>query len=298
MRQEIKDLMKPEVIHSVNGLDLLARLIVDGNFSGLQTSRNLGQGMEFSQYRGYEPGDDLRLLDWKMLARSGRYYIKQAEVESNIAVKFILDASNSMHHTEKSLEKMDYCRVLIASLAHLCQKQGDAFGLFARNQNEIYALHPKSNRQQYKRFLLELINVRPAGKWPEKPTDLNGIQDRGQKELLFFISDLYEHEGELLHFIKSLKTPRNEVIVLQILGQREIDFSFSGAVTLEDLETGSRVKINAAQAKKEYLVTLDKMLDNIKKQLLEFGINYHRFVMDDNPGAALQLFLRSRKNLI
>lgn len=290
--------MNPKVIHSVSGLSLLTRMIVDGGNSGIQHSRSLGQGMEFSQYRGYEPGDDLRLLDWKMLARSGRYYIKQGEVESNINVRFILDASNSMLHTADGLSKMDYSRVLIAALAYLCQKQGDAFGLFALNEKQVYTLFPKAHKQHYNRFLLELITIENLGKWPQNPSNIENIHDRSKKELLVFITDLYEHDGELLNFIKSLKTTRNEVLVIQIMAKNEMELSYKGSVILEDLETGSRVAVNADQAKAGYLDNLRETLQSVRKELLSTGIAYHRFVMDDDPGTALQLFLKTRTRFL
>ena len=143
MKQDYRQLLKPEIINSVSGLALIARVTVDGYLSGLNHSRRLGPGMEFSQYRGYEPGDDMRLLDWKMLARSGRYYIKQSEVETNVSVKFILDSSKSMQHEEDGITKMDYVRVLVASLAWLAQGQGDAIGLFALNDQKLHALYPQ-----------------------------------------------------------------------------------------------------------------------------------------------------------
>lgn len=152
MKQDYKQLLKPEIINTVSGLALIARVTVDGYLSGLNHSRRVGPGMEFSQYRGYEPGDDLRLLDWKMLARSGRYYIKQSEVETNIAVKFILDSSKSMLHEENGLTKMDYVRVLVASLAYLSQNQGDAVGLFVLNDRHLHSLYPRVQKSSLTDF--------------------------------------------------------------------------------------------------------------------------------------------------
>ena len=126
MKQDYHQLLKPEIINTVSGLSLIARIVVDGYLSGLQRSRSVGAGMEFSQYRAYNPGDDLRLMDWKMLARSGRYYLKQSEIESQVTVKFVVDASASMKFKEKDLSKIEFARVLVASLAYLAQNQGDA----------------------------------------------------------------------------------------------------------------------------------------------------------------------------
>src|SRR6187455_2555897 len=111
MDARIRELLKPEILNTVNGLELVARIIVEGFMSGSNQSQSIGSGQEFSQYRNYEPGDDLRQLDWKMYARSERYYIKQAEIETNITVKFMIDASNSMSYSEDKLSKLQYAKV-------------------------------------------------------------------------------------------------------------------------------------------------------------------------------------------
>src|SRR6187455_1183095 len=131
MDARIRELLKPEILNTVNGLELVARIIVEGFMSGSNQSQSIGSGQEFSQYRNYEPGDDLRQLDWKMYARSERYFIKQAEIETNITVKFMLDASNSMAYEEQGITKLQYAKVLTAALAYLARRQGDTFGLYA-----------------------------------------------------------------------------------------------------------------------------------------------------------------------
>ena len=298
MKQDYQQLLKPEIIKSVSGLALIAKVIVDGYLNGLNHSRRVGAGMEFSQYRGYEPGDDLRLLDWKMLARSGRYYIKQSEVETNISVKFILDASNSMLHEENKLEKMDFARVLIASLAYLSQNQGDAVGLFALNDKKLYSVYPKVQKQHFNRLLLELINVENEGKWPLDPLSTEKLHDRRHKELIFFITDMYEQDEELSRLIKRLKTTRNEVVVLHLMGKSEIEFNYTGTVTFEDLETGAKVKVEAKEAKKHYLDSLNFNLNKNKEIMLSNGISYHIFRMDEPIFEILQVFLKQRNNLI
>ncbi len=298
MKQDYHQLLKPEIINSVSGLALIARVVVDGYLSGLNHSRRVGPGMEFSQYRSYEPGDDLRLLDWKMLARSGRYYIKQSEIETNISVKFILDASKSMLHTENGLSKMDHVRVMVASLAYLSQNQGDAVGLFTLNNRQLQSLNPKIQKQHFNRILLELINIKNEGHWPEDQTALNKLHDRSHKELIFFVTDLYENNKELTSFIEQLKTSRNEVIVMHIMGTRELNFDYKGTVIFEDLETGTRMKVNAKEAKKTYLQSLESTIKATKDSLLANGISYHLFNLEDPIGEALQVFLKTRNRLI
>lgn len=297
MKQDYRQLLKPEIINSISGLALIARVIVDGYLSGLNHSRRVGPGMEFSQYRSYEPGDDLRLLDWKMLARSGRYYIKQSEIETNISVKFILDTSASMLHTENGLSKMDHVRVLVASLAYLAQNQGDAVGLFSLNNKNLQSLYPKIQKQHFNRILLELINIKNEGNWPENQTALNKLHDRSHKELIFFITDLYEDNHELTSFIKRLKTSRNEVVVMHIMGKSELNFDYKGTITFEDLESGARMKVDAKEAKKNYLYSLQSTINITKNDLLANGISYQLFNMEDPIAESSQAFLKIRNKL-
>lgn len=296
-QQDYHDLLKPEVINTVSGLSLISRIVVEGFTSGLNRSVSVGPGMEFSQYRGYEPGDDLRLLDWKMLARSGRYYIKQSEIESQVTIKFIIDSSASMLHKEAGLSKMDFVRVLVATLAYMAHKQGDAVGLFALNETDVLNIYPKADKKHYNRLLLELINLSNTGKWPETHISNKRIPNRGGKELIFFLTDMYESNTEISNFIKGLKSSRNEVVVLQIMGAAEMDFNYASNITFEDWETGARVKVDTENAKTEYVATLENRLKKIKEELLSNGIDHHVFRMDAHLGEALQLFLKQRKRL-
>ncbi|WP_299800211.1 DUF58 domain-containing protein [uncultured Maribacter sp.] len=296
-KQDYHDLLKPEVINTVEGLSLISRIVVEGFTSGLNRSTSVGPGMEFSQYRGYQPGDDLRLLDWKMLARSGRYYIKQSEIESQVIIKFIVDASASMLHKEKDLSKVDFVRVLVATLAYMAHKQGDSVGLFALNDSDVVSIYPKADKKHYNRLLLELINLSNSGKWPETHISNKRIPNRGGKELIFFLTDMYETGAEISKFIKGLKSARNEVVVLQIMGSAEMDFNYGPNITFEDWETGARVKVDTEKAKTEYLAALESRLNKVKDELLSNGIDHHVFRMDAHLGEALQLFLKQRKRL-
>ena len=298
MKKDYRQLLQPKIINSISGLSLIARVIVDGYLSALNQSRRVGAGLEFSQYRGYEPGDDMRLLDWKMLARSGRYYVKQAEIDTHISVKFIIDASKSMLHTEDGLSKMDYVKVLTASLAYLAQNQGDAVGLYALNNKSLKSIQPTVQKQHLNRFLHQLITIKGEGKWPVNTISLDQIHDKSKKELVFFITDMYEYDAELTTLIKSLKTKKNEVIVLQVMGKKELEFDYRGFVIFEDLETGAEVKVNAKEAKKTYLAALTEKMADTKNMFLSQGIGHQLFQLDEPIAEALQLFLKRRSSLI
>lgn len=298
MKQDYHQLLQAKIINKVSGLALISKLIVDGYLSGLNRSRRVGTGLEFSQYRGYEPGDDLRLLDWKMLARSGRYYLKQSEVETHIAIKFILDSSKSMLHTEDGISKMDYAKVVIASLAYLAQNQGDAVGLFALNDKKLHSLYGTVKKQHYKRLLLELTKIQNQGKWPSNPIASQRLHDRSHKELIFFVTDMYEYDSEITDFVKRLKTPRNEVVVLQIMGEHELEFDYKGYVIFEDLETGNKLKVETSTAKKDYILAMQAMRHKIKNELLSEGISYELFRLNDKIEEVLNLFLKRRNKLL
>lgn len=296
-KQGYHDLLKPEVINTVSGLSLIARIVVEGFSSGLNRSLRVGPGMEFSQYRGYEPGDDLRLLDWKMLARSGRYYIKQSEIESQVTIKFIVDASTSMLHTEDKLSKMEVVRVLVATLAYMAHKQGDSIGLYALNEHDLLSIYPKADKKRYNSLLLALVNLTTKGKWPELAVASKSIATRGTKELIFFFTDMYENNTEISSFIKGLKSSRNEVVVVQVMGSAELDFKYGPNIIFEDWETGARVKVDTEKAKAQYLSDMKDRLKKVESELLSNGIEHHVFRMDTHLGEALQLFLKQRKKI-
>lgn len=298
MKTDYRQLFQPQIINSVSGLSLIARVIVDGFLSGSHESRRVGPGQEFSQYRGYQPGDDMRLLDWKMLARSGRYYIKESDIDTQVNVKFIVDSSASMLHEEAGIKKIEFVRVLVASLAYLCHNQGDLVGLYALNNSGLKSVYPASHKKHYNRILHELIEIKVGGEWPSNLRDLEKIHQRSQKELLFVITDMHEAESELTHWIHNLKTSRNEVVVLHILGENELEFNYTGAVVFEDLETGKKVKVNAKSAKDSYLKALEMNLQELKNDFLSRNVSYEVFSLKNPIEEALQLFLKKRTALV
>jgi hypothetical protein len=297
MDTRIKELLKPSLLNSISGLELVARTIVEGFMSGSNKSQSVGVGQEFSQYRSYQSGDDLRQLDWKMFARSERYYIKEAEIETNITVKFMLDASRSMSYKEEGISKLQYAKVIMAALAYLARKQGDTFGLFTVNDQQIKSLLPRFEQQQFIRFLTELIHVKSEGSW-EKAKGIEQLFDHHGKELIVFISDLYDDAGDIQQFISRLKTNRNEVIVFQLIGKHEVDLDFEGSFTFEDLETGVKTKADTRIQQTEYRGRVQSWLDHSRTWMLEKQINYQLVNMSDPVEQVLRNFLTIRKRLV
>ena len=296
MDARIKELLDPSVLHTVSGLELVARIIVEGFMSGSNKSQSVGAGQEFSQYRSYQPGDDLRQLDWKMFARTERYYIKEAEIETNITVKFMLDASKSMAYMENGVSKMQYAKVMIAALAYLARKQSDTFGLFAVNDQQIKSVLPRFEQQQFLRFLNELIQVKSEGVW-EKGHSIEQLFDHHGKEMIIFVTDLYDETRDIHQFISRLKTSRNEVIVFHLLGKTESTFNYQGSFTFEDLETGARTKADSFSEQKAYQQRMQEWLAESRAWMLEKQINYNLVYLDQPIELVLQNFLAVRKRL-
>jgi len=296
MKQSINDLLKPEHLNTVNGLELVARIVVEGFMSGSNRSQSIGVGYEFSQYRSYEPGDDLRLLDWKMYARSERYYVKQSEVETNITVKFILDASRSMDYKEKGISKLQYSKVLIAALGYLARKQSDTFGLYTVNEQQISMIEPRFEQQQFMRFLDQLISTKSEGHWG-KGKSLEALQRHVGKEIIVFFTDLYDENRDIQQFISRLKTSRNEVIVFHVMGNDELELETEGVFTFEDLETGERRKVDTLAQKKTYTRKVNDWLQQSRSWMLEKHIDYQLVRMNHTVESVLIGFLNSRKRL-
>lgn len=288
----------PHILAAISDLQLLAKTVVDGFMLGANQSPQPGVGLEFNQYRSYQPGDDLRLVDWKMYARSDRYYVREADIETSITVRFILDASASMAHEDSGMVKFDSARFLTASLGYLAHTQGEALGLEIINAAGVTHLPPKRDHQQLHRFLHELEHARPKGVWPDWP-QLEGIFTATQKhELIVFITDMHEQRDEIFAALSKLSALRNEVLLFQLMGRNEMDFAYDGVLTFEDLETGKTLSVETDQARQAYLERLQKKLRELKQALHDENISYTLFTLDQPLDLALRQYLTQRQKLL
>ncbi|MEJ5994384.1 DUF58 domain-containing protein [Pedobacter sp. Du54] len=290
-------LLDPKIVMAIKDLNLSAKTTIDGFMNGINKSTIKGQGLEFSQYRSYQPGDDLRSLDWKMFARSDRYYIRESEVETNIAVRFLVDASASMNHNDGDFTKMDYARYLTASLAYLANLQGDAIGLYIFKHAELFSMVAKQDYQHLARLFFNLEQIQPEGKFT-KPIHYKEIFAGTQKrELLVFITDLYEADDEIFTLLDTLNSLRHEIIVFHVLARNELDLDFKGYSTFEDLETGKSIQIDQSKTRKEYKHKISQYLEETRIKMLDRRIYYRAITTDEPLDQALSSFLRQRNKL-
>ena len=290
-------LLDPKVLMAIKELNLSAKMTIDGFMSGINKSTVKGAGLEFSQYRSYQPGDDLRSLDWKMFARSDRYYIRESEVETNISVRILMDASASMNHSDGDFTKIEYARYLGASLAYLANLQGDAIGLYVLKNSGIFSMTPKQDYQHLARLFYQLENINPDGEFT-KPIHYKELFAGAQKrELLIFVTDLYQTDDEIIHLLDTLNTLRHEIVVFHLLSRNELDLDFKGYSTFEDLETGETIQIDQAKARTEYKTNLNAYLEKTRVQMLDRRIFYRTISTDEPLDQALRDFLKQRSKL-
>lgn len=293
----MRNLLDPKVLMAIKDLSLAAKTTVEGFMQGIHKSNVKGTGMEFSQYRSYQPGDDLRSLDWKMFARSDRYYIRESEIETSISVRFLIDASASMNHRDGSITKIQFAKYVAASLAYLTHSQGDAVGLYTFCDGKLYALPAKKDHQHFTRLLHQLEEIEPGGKFTE-PIHYKSIFLGSQKrELFVFITDFYQEQDEIVQLLQLAASLRHEIIVLQVMAENELLLDYGGYTSLEDLETGQTIKVDAQQLRDIYQQRLQHHLSTIKTNLHEKNIFYRLLKMNEPIDTALRDFLNQRNKL-
>lgn len=287
---------------AIKDLSLAARRTVDGFMAGINKSKVKGPGLEFSAYRSYQPGDDLRWLDWKRYARTDRYYIRESEIETSISVRLLVDASASMAHRDGpgsggagsrgEFSKLDYARYLAASLAWLANQQGDALGLYIFREGQVSALPSRRDAQHLARILNQLESIGPGGVVGDPVSYKQLFTGEHKRELLLFITDLYETDGEIMRMLELLASLRHEIIVFQVMGRNEIEGDYGAFTEVEDLETGKRMPVSPDDD--AYKERMQRWLAEVRMQLLDRGIVYELMRMDQPLDQALRDFLKQR----
>ncbi len=290
-------LADPKIQMAIRNLPLAAKTTVEGFMAGRHASTTKGAGMEFSQYRSYQAGDDLRLLDWKMFARSDRYYIRESEVETTISVKFLVDASASMNHKDGAFTKIEYARYLAASLAYLAERQGDATALHIFQSGKLYSLPYRKDSMHLTRLFHQLEAIAPSGAFTEPVAYKTLFPANPRKEILVFITDYYQRAGEITSLLEALSASKHEIIVFHLFGRNEMERDFKGYTALEDLETGQVVRIDNVVNDKGYKEKLHSFISDTKNGLLKLNTEYRTIVMDEPVDKALSDFLQKRNKM-
>ena len=284
----------PKTLAALGDLALAARTVVDGFMFGVHHSRIPGAGLEFSQYRSYQPGDDPRRLDWKLFARSDRYFLRDADTDTSVTVRLVLDASASMAQEDDGLTKLDYARMVVAVLALLAHRQGDAVGLTTISDGDASVMPPQRPQQHLHRLLHTLERVTPAGVWPDWERMQGLFTAGGQRGIVVIVTDLHERQSEIRTLATKLAALRHEVLLLHLIGGAEREFRYQGVVTFEEIETGRRIEVDADAVRLGYLASLERELQQLRRSLEEVGVDYTRFSLDQPLDLALRHYLAGR----
>jgi uncharacterized protein (DUF58 family) len=287
-------LIDPKALMSIRNLEMRARVVVEGFWTGIHRSPYHGFSVEFTEYRQYTPGDDPRYLDWRVFARSDRYFIKKFEDETNLRCHLLVDNSRSMSYGSSGYTKAQYSATLAATLACFLYLQGDAVGLLTFDE-DVRDYLPARHRAGHLRHVMLALEKPALGKSTNLAPPLKRMADivrkRGLMVLLSdFLAPIEKLEAELI----TLTAAGHEVILFQILDPAELSFEFAAPMMFQDLESGRTLFIDPATARKEYLRKLEAHSADLRVTCQKLGVSYLQLPTNQPLERALFDFVRER----
>ncbi len=278
----------------IKSLAIRARVVMEGFYRGIHRSPFHGFSVEFSEYREYSPGDDPRYLDWKLYARTDRYYIKRFEDETNLRCTLVVDSSRSMGYGSRSYTKIDYARTAAATLASFLIDQRDAAGLLTFDDKVIDVL-PARYRPGQLRRLLALLERTPEGRATDLQAPLEQIAATVQKRgLVVLLSDFLIDPESLKSRLGLLKARGHDVIAWRILDPAEVDFPFDTPAWFQDLESGRELYVDPTTAKASYQRNFQEHANAIEQACVDLGIDYRSITIDESLELILFELIQAR----
>lgn len=288
-------LAKTALIAHTQKLDLVIRHVLAGLGHGVHAGRERGAGVEFSESRAYAPGDEWRRVDWKLLARADRYFVREAERDSHVAVWLVLDASASMLEPSRivsGVDKLAYARTLLGCVAAIAQRQGDAFGLVVLGEGRVQFTPALRGPRQLQRILLQLSRAQAAGALPDADTLRASLHFAQSPSVIFAASDLLDWPSPLSQALVRLRGMRHDVRVLCLQTQAEVDASFSTAQAYRDPERDDGVVRFGADLKEGYRKNREQHFANVTAGCRKRDIPLVAARIEQAPGEVLRLWLR------
>lgn len=285
----------PKILARVGNLELLARNVVDGFINGLHRAPFFGASVDFAEHRGYVAGDDIRRVDWKLYARTDRYYIKQYEADTNTNFTILFDISKSMTFASNGVSKLDYGSYLAACLAYLAHRQRDRVGIITFDEDIVAHVPPSA-----KHFNMVLHTLDQAK--PERPGHLSAPLNKmaehfKRRGILLLISDFYDDPDAVLDAIKPLRFLGNDLIVFHVLDPQEINFDFNEASTFQDLESGEQIPVVPQSFRAEYRRLIQEHIARLSAKFSEQRIDYMLCNTSEPLDKARSSYLSSRQKL-
>ncbi len=267
--------LEPQALGRVKNLSMVARGVVEGAITGLHASPYKGFSVEFAEHREYSAGDDPRHLDYRMLARTDRLYIKQYEEETNMRVQVLLDTSGSMGYSvDGKLTKLEYGSYLTAILAYLMTRQQDAVGLCAFDTDIRLDMPARSSPRHFNEMMHKLEGMK-AGQETNVAETLHKLANRFKKRcLIVLISDLYDNPEDVIRSLHHFRHRRHEVILFHVFDKAEIEFPFDDLTVFHDLETNERIQVDPSYVREEYKAQVEEFIETYRRACAEAQIDY------------------------
>ncbi len=284
----------PVVLSSLGDLEISSRLVVEGFISGLHKSPYHGFNVEFAEHRQYLPGDDLRHIDWKAAAKSDKLHLKQFEEETNLKAYFVLDTSASMQFPERGVTKLEYAKILIASLSFLLLRQRDATGFFGVSEQIVEHVPPRGHLGHLQAILDALTRL-DGHSQTRIAENLTSVAERvSRRGLIVIVSDLLQDADLVLEGLRLLRHRKHDVLVFQILTPEELEFPFQGYVRFEDMETHGQILTDPQALRRDYVSKMTGLLDYYRNGCLQEHVDYVLLRTSDPLDKALSTYLRHR----
>jgi len=287
----------PEVLAKLKQIDLKAKLVVEGFLSGLHRSPYKGFSQEFAEYRVYMPGDEPKRIDWKVYAKTDRYFIREYEEETNLKAYILLDASGSMGYASGKVTKLEYASYLAASLAYLLIKQRDSVGLVTFTSKLDDYVPPRSSPSHLPVILKKIDKIKPGGDTNLANTFHQLAEKIKRRGLVIILSDLFDNKDNVLSALRHFRHKKHEVLVFNILDKNELDFSFGQPMILRDLETSKEITLDPRVIRKDYHKTVNNFFSDFKRRCREHLIDYHQILTNMPLDRALFDYLEKRSRL-
>lgn len=267
--------LDPEGLNRVGNLELVAKQVVEGFLTGRHRSPFHGFSVEYLDHRAYTPGDDLRGLDWKMLARSDKYQVKLYEDETNLRAYILLDCSESMAFKSGEISKLSYGCYLAAALSYLLLRQNDAVGLLLFDTGVREYIPPKAHPTQFRRVLQSLDKLEPGGETNVGAVLHEAAERTKRRGLIILISDLIDNEEKIADGLQHFRHNNHEVIVFHTMDDAELTFPYDRLTRFKDMEGAGRVVANPKSLRRRYLERIQAFTDQVKNDCFERKISYN-----------------------
>jgi uncharacterized protein (DUF58 family) len=285
--------MDPVVLARIGNLELVSRAVCDGFINGLHKAPYFGASVDFAEHRGYVPGDDIRRMDWRLWARTDRYYIKEYEAETNSNFSVLLDVSKSMDFGSRGITKLEYASILTACLTNLVHHQRDRVGLVTFDQDIVDFVPPSAKHMEV--VLHTLDRIKPGRPGSLKAPLHKMAEHFGRRGVLVVISDFYEDPEVVVDAVTPLRFRGNDIIVFHVLDPAELEFGFTDAQAFEDLETGEQMPVVPDALRREYIALVKAHTDALQSKFSEVRVDYTLLDISKPLDHALFRYLSGRE---